>query len=260
MRWSMAYSYKYRFIFSFFHDSDSTTEFTLRQVRLENCHECWADNFRMRKEHGHCLFQDIFLFPEELRRIYWQHARGSNKIFLKKRSRTLPAPNTHYGISLKERKGKNIDEATKLWVFTLSVKMAMLKISTMDRLCGLALRVPGYRSRGPGFDFRRYQIFREAVGLERGPLSLVRITEEILEWKSSDSGLENRDLKGRGDPLRWPRDTLYPQKLPRTSPTSGGRSVGIVRLRTKSHGVSFYLKVSNVALDVTCSTILWRGA
>jgi hypothetical protein len=44
-------------------------------------------------------------------------------------------------------------------------------------------------------------------------------------------------INGRGDPLRWPRDTLYPQKLALTSPTSGGRSVGIVRLRTKGHGV-----------------------
>jgi hypothetical protein len=34
-------------------------------------------------------------------------------------------------------------------------------------------------------------------------------------------------------PLRWPRDTPYPQKLALTSPTSGGRSVGIVRSRTK---------------------------
>jgi hypothetical protein len=39
------------------------------------------------------------------------------------------------------------------------------------------------------------------VCLERGPLSLVRITEELLEWKSSGPGLENRDY-GRGDPLR----------------------------------------------------------
>jgi hypothetical protein len=38
------------------------------------------------------------------------------------------------------------------------------------------VRVPGYRSRGPGFD-----IFREIVGLERGPLSHVRIIEELLE-------------------------------------------------------------------------------
>jgi hypothetical protein len=51
----------------------------------------------------------------------------------------------------------------------------------MDRLCGLVVRVPGYKSRGPGFDSRHYQIFREVEGLERGPLSLVRITEELLE-------------------------------------------------------------------------------
>jgi hypothetical protein len=31
------------------------------------------------------------------------------------------------------------------------------------------------------------------VGLERGPLSLVRITEELLEWKSRGSGLGNRN-------------------------------------------------------------------
>jgi hypothetical protein len=33
------------------------------------------------------------------------------------------------------------------------------------------------------------------VGLERDPISLVRITEELLEWKRSGSGLglENRN-------------------------------------------------------------------
>jgi hypothetical protein len=50
-------------------------------------------------------------------------------------------------------------------------------------LCGLVVRAPGYRYRSPGFDFRRYQIFWEVVGLERGPLSLVRIIEELLERK-----------------------------------------------------------------------------
>ena len=50
-----------------------------------------------------------------------------------------------------------------------------------DRLCGLVVRVSGYRYRGPGFDSRRYQIFWVVVGLERGPLSLVRSTEELLE-------------------------------------------------------------------------------
>jgi len=29
----------------------------------------------------------------------------------------------------------------------------------VDRLCGLVVRVSGYRYRGPGFDPRRYQIF-----------------------------------------------------------------------------------------------------
>jgi hypothetical protein len=50
-----------------------------------------------------------------------------------------------------------------------------------DRLCGLVVRVLGYRSRGPGFDSRRYQIFWKVVGLEQGPLSLVRLIEELLE-------------------------------------------------------------------------------
>jgi hypothetical protein len=35
-------------------------------------------------------------------------------------------------------------------------------------------------------------MFREVVDLELGPLSLVKITEELLEWKSSGSGLENQ--------------------------------------------------------------------
>jgi hypothetical protein len=50
-----------------------------------------------------------------------------------------------------------------------------------DRLCGLVVRVPGYSSRGRGFDSRRYQIFSEVVSLELGPPNLVRIIEELLE-------------------------------------------------------------------------------
>jgi hypothetical protein len=34
-----------------------------------------------------------------------------------------------------------------------------------------------------GFDSRRYQIFWEVVGLERGPHSLLSTTEELLERK-----------------------------------------------------------------------------
>jgi hypothetical protein len=71
------------------------------------------------------------------------------------------------------------------------------------------------------------------VGLERGPLSLVSTTEELLGRKISGSGLENREY-GRRDPSRLPRDTLYPQKLALTSLPSGGRSVGIVRSPTQA--------------------------
>jgi hypothetical protein len=71
------------------------------------------------------------------------------------------------------------------------------------------------------------------VGLERGPLSLVSTIAELLGRKSSGSGLENREY-GRRDLPRSPRDTFYPQKLALTSPTRSGRSVGIVRSRTKA--------------------------
>jgi hypothetical protein len=68
----------------------------------------------------------------------------------------------------------------------------------VDRLYGLVFRVPGYRSRGSGFDYRRYQIFWEVVGLERGPLSLMSITEELLERKSSGSGSRKPRLMAVG--------------------------------------------------------------
>jgi hypothetical protein len=66
---------------------------------------------------------------------------------------------------------------------------------SLDRLCGLVVRVPTYRSRGPGYDSRFYQISCVAVGLEWGPLSLVRINELLFERNSRDFGLENQDLR-----------------------------------------------------------------
>jgi hypothetical protein len=62
------------------------------------------------------------------------------------------------------------------------------------------------------------------MGLERGPLSLMSTTEEVLERKSSGSGVEIREY-ARKDPPCGPRDTLHPQKLVLTSSTSGGRSL-----------------------------------
>jgi hypothetical protein len=87
------------------------------------------------------------------------------------------------------------------------------------------------QSQRSGFDFQRYQIFWEVVGLERGPLSLVSKIEELLVRKSSGSGLKNRK-HGLRDPSPWPRGILYSEKLAVTSLTSGGRSVAIVRSRT----------------------------
>jgi hypothetical protein len=63
-----------------------------------------------------------------------------------------------------------------------------------------------------GFDSRRYQIFWEAVGLERVPLSLVSTIEKLLERKSSGSVLESREY-GRRNPLCLPRRAIYQQKL-----------------------------------------------
>jgi hypothetical protein len=43
----------------------------------------------------------------------------------------------------------------------------------------LIVSVTGYGSRGPGFDSQHYHLSRIAVVLERGPLSFVRIIEEL---------------------------------------------------------------------------------
>jgi hypothetical protein len=72
------------------------------------------------------------------------------------------------------------------------------------------------------------------VDLEQGPLSLVSTTEELLGRKSSGSDLENREY-GRRDPSRWPRGTLYPQKLALTLPISGGPVGRYSSLADSSH-------------------------
>jgi hypothetical protein len=46
-----------------------------------------------------------------------------------------------------------------------------------------------------------------------------------LFWKTKVTAIE---------PPRLPRDTLYPQWLALTWPTSGGSSMGVVRSRTKA--------------------------
>jgi hypothetical protein len=65
------------------------------------------------------------------------------------------------------------------------------------------------------------------VDLEWGPLSLVKITEKLFQGNSG-SNLENRNNDCGGFVALTTRHPLS-VKLALTSPTSGGRSVGIVR-------------------------------
>jgi hypothetical protein len=81
-------------------------------------------------------------------------------------------------------------------------------------------------------------IFCEVVGLELGSLSHVWTIEQLLGRNSSGSDLRNREY-GRGDTLRWPRDTLYSQNLVPSLRTSVVRSLGIVLSWTKAMEFKF---------------------
>jgi hypothetical protein len=48
-----------------------------------------------------------------------------------------------------------------------------------DQICGLVIRVPGYRSWGVGSISGATRFFWEVVSLELGPLSLVSTSEEL---------------------------------------------------------------------------------
>jgi hypothetical protein len=57
----------------------------------------------------------------------------------------------------------------------------MFLVPHFDRLCGLVDRVLGYRSGGPGSIPGTTK--NKVVVLERGPLTLVSTTEELLDRK-----------------------------------------------------------------------------
>jgi hypothetical protein len=83
------------------------------------------------------------------------------------------------------------------------------------------------------------------VGLERGPLSLVSTTEELLQRKSSVSGLENREY-GCRDSSRWTRGTHSQRKLALTSPLRGDRSIGTVCCRTQNYVPEVRVRLDNL--------------
>jgi hypothetical protein len=133
---------------------------------------------------------------------------------------------------------------------TGGMDVCMRLFCVCDRFCGLVVRVPGYRSRGPGSISGATRFFREVVDLERGPRRSVSTIEELLGRNSSGFGVENRNY-GRRDPPCWPRDTpLCPQKLSLTSLTSGDCSVGIVRSRLSPRSFFFCLFFVCVVLCV----------
>jgi hypothetical protein len=66
--------------------------------------------------------------------------------------------------------------------------------------------------------------------------------------RNQELGLENRDC-GLRDPSRWPRGTLFQQKLALTSLKSCCRSVGIVRPRTHATEFSYKRRLSSVAFS-----------
>jgi hypothetical protein len=107
-------------------------------------------------------------------------------------------------------------------LYHFQMKFQMIRLD-WDRFCSLVIRVPGYKSRGPGSipgatRFSEYWVWN---GVHSTSLST---TEELLERKSSGSG---------------PESPLYPQTLALISPTSGGRSVCIVLSRTQAKEVLF---------------------
>jgi hypothetical protein len=109
----------------------------------------------------------------------------------------------------------------------------------LDRLCGLVVRVLDCRSGSPG-SIPGNTMKKKVVGLERGPLSLVSTTEELLGRKSSGSCLETENTAVgicHADHVA----PSIPQKLAITSPTSGGRSVGIDLSRNQTMEFSFSL-------------------
>jgi hypothetical protein len=115
------------------------------------------------------------------------------------------------------------------------------------------VRVLGYRSGGPG-SIPIITRKKEVVGLERGPLSLVTTTEELLDrkvaapvYKTENTAVGTRHADHVAPFIR--------KKLAITSPTSGGRSVGIVRSRTQTMEFSFFSEYLTVCHSNDCIVV-----
>jgi hypothetical protein len=102
-----------------------------------------------------------------------------------------------------------------------------------DRLCGLVFRVPGCISRGPGSIPGATRFFRSS-GFGTGSTQ-PREYNWGPTWKKKYRSLSRKSRLRPEGILRADYATpLYLQKLALTSATNCGRSVGLVRSRTKA--------------------------
>jgi hypothetical protein len=98
-------------------------------------------------------------------------------------------------------------------------------------------------------DWVRFLVLPEkkVVGLERGPLSLVITTEELFDRKVAAPVYKTENTVVGIHHADHVAPSIR-KMLAITSPTSGGRSVGIVRLRTQTMEFSFLVFICQVAV------------
>jgi hypothetical protein len=136
--------------------------------------EVLSSNLCGHTDYPHRFFV-VFLSP--CRQTPWTSPAVRSKAFL---STSLPI---HYSLSSSYSTSHNLSKWNVYW---MKLNWMMLVYYIIHYYIGPPLWSSGQSSwlqiRSPGFDSRYYQE-KKVVGLERGPLSLVSTTEELLDRK-----------------------------------------------------------------------------